>query len=389
LVHPLATESVNWISGRSDPLATFFCLLALCLMLRFIDGSSVILAWPAALLLLAGGLSKEVAVALFPAVIVFLLIYRGGDPTGRRRLPPGWRFSVCVPFLLGLFGYLYLRTSSLQQIDRGLSKVAAVTEAESIGTRLVEMTTAFGFYVKKLWIPQPLSFAIDEVAPGYLWVGILALALLIGLVARRDLVAGLVLCLTFTIGPALLNATLRIAWTPYAERYLYLPAAFSCMTLLLAAVPPCTRFSRLPTILFVVLFLLYLPTTVQRNLLWGDTNAFAQVTYEQNSQNPSVINMYAIALAGDESYEKARQEFTKALRLNPDYLNTYETWARMELYVNDPLAARDVLEPFFAGEISTNRKIEKIICEIESLLENTAINRQIQPRSVGSQSLIH
>ncbi|PLX81419.1 MAG: hypothetical protein C0614_06545, partial [Desulfuromonas sp.] len=46
LIHPINTESVNWISGRSDPLAALFCLLATWIIVKLITTpSSSSLPW--------------------------------------------------------------------------------------------------------------------------------------------------------------------------------------------------------------------------------------------------------------------------------------------------------------------------------------------------------
>jgi tetratricopeptide (TPR) repeat protein len=94
-VHPVHTESVAWIAGRTDLLAFFLALLALDLRER--RGSTVL----APLALLAGLLAKEMAAV---AVAWAFLI----DLTAQRRTAAD-AFRRCLPLVLTLLGYACVR----------------------------------------------------------------------------------------------------------------------------------------------------------------------------------------------------------------------------------------------------------------------------------------
>ena len=76
LVHPINTESVNWISGRTDPLAAFFSLIATYLVLSSMQTKNRCGLWMASLFIILGSMSKEVAFFCFPAMVLFLLLYK-------------------------------------------------------------------------------------------------------------------------------------------------------------------------------------------------------------------------------------------------------------------------------------------------------------------------
>ena len=74
-LHPLTTESVYWLSGRTDLLAGQFVLLATLLVARTVRGASVALLVPAFLLVVVGAMAKETALAFIPGMF---LIWWGG-----------------------------------------------------------------------------------------------------------------------------------------------------------------------------------------------------------------------------------------------------------------------------------------------------------------------
>ncbi len=389
LVHPINTESINWISGRTDPLAAFFALIATYFVLSSIQNTSRPHLWVASLFIILGSMSKEVAFFCFPAFILFLLLYKPGRTHPAYFISWTWRFTAIVPFLCGGFIYFFLRSASFKHVDHGVSKV---TDAEAYGlpvSVIKQFITDFGFYSKKLLVPQPLTLAIDSVHPNYFWLGIIAIILIIFLVFMRNYLMGMALLITLTISPALLNALLKIAWTPYAERYLYLPSAFLCIAIALPKSFGNTTILRLQKVLLVILICLFLPTTVNRNLLWAKPLEMTRLSHQQNPENPTIWSMYAVMLANKEYYDEARIEFNKVLLKNPDHLFTHESLASMEMYIKDPDAARETLESFFNKELKPNRKILQVMLESNQerlkMAKTVEVYHQIRTELIDTQ----
>jgi hypothetical protein len=128
--------------------------------------------------------------------------------------------------------------------------------------------------------------------------------------------AGMLFLLLASIAPALVNAVHKIAWTPYAERYLYLPTALFALTL-------CSLLARRASkgipcqLLLALLLLYYLPITLQRNLLWADQQGYLQLAVEQSPGNAMLRNNYGVVLATFGNMEQARREFVVAGTLDP------------------------------------------------------------------------
>jgi tetratricopeptide (TPR) repeat protein len=363
LVHPINTESVNWISGRGDPLAAFFILIATYLVLLSMQDLTKHRLWLASLFMLLGSMSKEAAFFSFPAMALFLLLYQEVRLNSSSSPGWSWRLTAVLPFFFGGASYFFLRTASFKQVDKGITKVTDTEAYQSPITVMQQVITDFGFYIKKLFIPQPLVWSIDHVSADYFWFGIVAIILLLLLLFLRNRLMGMALLIALTIFPALLNSLLHIAWTPYAERYLYMPSAFLCIALALPPALDRSIIQKSQKILLILLICFFLPTTVSRNGLWAEPLELTRLTHQQNPGNPTIWGMYAVMLANQEHYDQARNEFNHILLKHPGHLYTHYSRAKMEMYVKDPDAARETLEKFFNKELEPNRKILQVMLE--------------------------
>ena len=314
-IHPLTTEPVNWISGRTDLLAGFFALLTLNLFWYNRRGPD---AWSldclAALSLLLGLFGKEVAAAAF-LVILAALFWRELNfaiTAWRQRL------RILLPYVITLWGYFSLRSGSFLLLDNGVrSAITGTKGAEhfTFWNKIIIGLKALGFYATKIIWPFPLNFAIVEVnAPLSLSAAFLVLVLLAWLCLRRQGTFSFLLVSTFLfVSPALLVATSKMAWTPLAERYLYIPLMFFAC----AMVPFLGQ--RLSTKLGVALFGVLLMglswATVSRNLVWqNNLTLFADVV----QKSPTFVaghNEYAVALARAGKVEEAKEHFAIAARI--------------------------------------------------------------------------
>jgi tetratricopeptide (TPR) repeat protein len=198
---PRLTESVAWVSGRTDPAATLFSLAAL-------------LFWPrrplaAALALFLGLLSKETAIAAFVAMLVY----------DRRR----WR-RASLPGLAVLI-YLALRYHALHGYaasfpPRTFARAAANT-CEAIGR--------YAFMLLDPFQPRLQIGALDAPNVGFALAGVLVLILALTLLVRhrRDFSphARMALALGVTALALVIHVVRLDLMVVAADRFLYLPVA--------------------------------------------------------------------------------------------------------------------------------------------------------------------
>ncbi len=380
LVHPANTESINWISGRSDPLATLFSLLGAYFFLLALQYLKQWPFWMASAMILAGGLTKEVALFIYPGCILILLLIK---PAREGLMPtePGkpWRLLACLPFVAGGLLYGYLRSAAYTTADLGAEMILESTVSQaSLWFKFETMLAAFGFYLKKLVVPFPLSFAIGGIDPVYFWVGLFSGLLLLIPLLRRDRIAAILLLMLLPLIPALVVPVVKFAFMPaYAERYLYLSTAFLAIGLAVLLFEKC-RSEKSAALLLLFLVIAYLPGSIQRNLMWTDHVRLLETADVQALEFPGFWHAYCVALANDEQFDRARSEFGKLLARHPEDQPAYINLAKMELYINDPEAARQAMAPLFAGRIEPNEASLNVMVELNRarLATNHSIENQ-------------
>jgi len=306
-LHPLNVEAVAWIAGRTDPMAALFVLAACSFLLRWLD----VLRWRDACCCIcfcaAAVLTKEVSSAFAAAALLFVLAWPGMATRQQRVYAVG--AMVLSGVLLVVLVLMYLKgTSSLGRFIEGSNRQGF--------SLIVDSLTAFGFYVKKLFVPLPLNFAITEVHPAYSVLGggtFLSLCWML----RRHRLAGLCLAAAALLMlPAVLIASRQVAWTPYAERYLYQSSAFFSLGVC-AAVLELRK--NLQTVCIAVLIILLCGAAVssmQRVLLWKDKLAFYKDAVAKSPGFGSVYNELGGHLLQHGEVDKAAEAFAMADRLN-------------------------------------------------------------------------
>jgi tetratricopeptide (TPR) repeat protein len=177
-LHPVHSESVAFISGRTDVLATLFALAALLAYGRWRASSRL---WWALLSVTAFALailSKEVAVVLLALLALWDRLVEG-DLRSRRAL--GLAALRYAPYVAVLAGYLLLRRFALGHMGVG---PVHFPWADG-GSRLLTGLKMAGWYARIMLVPYPenlyYSVPVDSPPLGHLWW--LAVTLLVGLVA--------------------------------------------------------------------------------------------------------------------------------------------------------------------------------------------------------------
>jgi tetratricopeptide (TPR) repeat protein len=116
--------------------------------------------------------------------------------------------------------------------------------------------------------------------------------------------------------PALILATKQIAWTPLAERYMYMPTAFLCIgTSCLLFLLQKKNLHRLAPLIILVACIAG-AVSFQRNLLWKDKLAFYQDAVAKSPGFGSVYNELGGVFLQQRKIDKAAEAFAVADRLN-------------------------------------------------------------------------
>ncbi len=346
-IHPLNTEAVSYISGRSSALATIEYLYGMLFFISAMEDTSIFkctyTSLPSqmpkkaifkficgALLFVLGIGTKEIIITL-PAmaiVIAGFVIYNSfGFSTMFRRL---------MPFLMLFCGLIILFV--LYRIIN-LGGIIGINEA--IGRpRTVNMMTEIGVIVF-YYLPREFfigKLCIDPVAP-----------LILSIFEPSFIFAFIIICTVFAIGiytykkmPIIL---LGIIWyfvtiSPtssfiplndlVAERRTYLPnfgfslsfAGISFMLIYLLS-KKARWLALLATGIVIIMLICAAKKTVDRNVLYLDKTKFWEDTLACAPDNPRVLANLGSRYENIGQYKKAESMYLKSLKINVDNPNVY------------------------------------------------------------------
>lgn len=311
-LHPLATESVSWISGRTDVLAGFFLLSSFILILISLKKNNKLAVCGAAIFLLTAALAKEVAVFIIPGLLWFIVVYPQPPLSLFRRFKSRW-FLLAAP-TLGIIVYFVMRNFAMAR-DSGINHVLSGVSATSAsgGYNLLDkvriLFKVYGFYFKKLFIPWPLNFGIIEVSGWYVLAGVFLAGLLIWFFIRKDIFGALGLISFCALSPAILIPFGKMTWTPIAERYLYVSIAFFAPMAAISWVCLSKRWDPVPlrrgSYIAMLIVAVFFITTLHRAWIWQDNQRLYADTVKKSPNFLPAKSELASALIQNGENRKA------------------------------------------------------------------------------------
>lgn len=313
-LHPINSESVNWISGRTDLFAGMFIFFAIYCLIRSIQEQSKRFAIYALGTALIGTLTKETAIMFIPAAL--LIIKYWPDLSQNLTRYRTWRTRyLLVPIVISSC----LAASILILVyvkGRGNSAISIVFEGST--NVFIRSFEAFGFYAKKIFLPLPLNMAIVEVSPLYAILGIITLAVLL-VTFKRSGIYGIFFALSALFAlPSLIVASTSFTWTPFGERYLYIPSAFAVIGSLECSRRSLEKWNGVKWFLPIVsvVIALFSIATFQRSVIWGDNLAFMEDMVAKSPNFGVARNQYGGLLKEAGRYDEAKKQYIIASQLN-------------------------------------------------------------------------
>lgn len=320
VLHPLNTEVVMWISARQDLICCFFFLISLILFFRLKNKLNLLTLGYFFVAYLFALLSKEVALILLVIVPLYLILeYRFTNLKGTAAI-------ISTLSAAGII-YLFMRSGKKAVADTGLTKVlATVVSTGKDQPSYLDGIAAFGFYLQKLIWPFPLNFAIIKFNH-HIALAVLVFSLLVaGVLFLRKRLFRLPLLIIFLAIILPVAAYLsKMPWTPYAERYLYLPmVGFSLLVALM-----CREAKRMSYLVPIVLALLLAVPTIYRVNLWADPVAFWN---DVVIKSPTFHRGYlgrAAALIDTHDYAAAEADLQQALSMGYNYASVWQNLGKI------------------------------------------------------------
>jgi Tfp pilus assembly protein PilF len=251
LLHPLQTESVDYIAGRSELMAGFFFFAAWLVFLRAFESETRFTTAIQVLLLAAAAvLSKESAISLPAILIVTDLCWAKRSPSAQLRR----RLKLYVPCVLGAVAGAVL---VLRSLSAGTS--AGADAGTSAFSYALTQCRVILIYLRLFLIPAgqngdwqlPFFHSPWTDGAGFYVLAILAFFAAIVWLGKRDRLAAFgLLVFILMLAPTSSFVPIKDA---LAERRMYAPIAGLILALLALAVRLRLSGSRLRTVAIVIL----------------------------------------------------------------------------------------------------------------------------------------
>ncbi len=351
--HPIHTESVTWISGRTDIIAGMFFLSAFYLyqkaihsplpdeknsslcnreVLKLFFKQSKIFYVCSIILFALAMLCKEM-VATLPFLIIAYTHFFVGLRNGRQ-CKISLLLSTPYFFVILLYGITRFVILGIHTVDNPGGE-----EMKGFYPAFFSFTKTIFIYLFRLiypahlnaYIQNPMSFSISE--PPVI-SSIFGVALLIFMVVwLKKRWAGMSFLILFYLVTLLpLSNFIRIS-APWdmgfvtAERFLYIPSLGFCgiiSVLLTAAWKSSFSILRYTTVsLFIALLIFYSGQTLLRNRDWIDEKTFFSKTLKEAPNAALLHHAMGNVYVREENYEKALDYYKNSLKLYPLYHAAY------------------------------------------------------------------
>jgi len=323
-VHPIHTESIAWISGRTDLLCACFLLLA---FLSFARISCSTGWWQTAhrlaspLFLLVALWSKETAIVL----PVLLIAYDG--VFGPKTQPRNWVKRHASYWIVATL-YLLSRVFILGSVG------PAMHRERTWYTAFLTSVKMFGLYLKHIFYPMPLNAELDMLLPKSLFeipvlLSLLAGAALILVLLRTEKtskpISFGILWFFATLLPVLQLIPLQ---ERVAERFLYIPSIGFAVVLSVILSRAYRLISpRWAKVLMVggitMLMAMCAYAITNRNRDWKDEITLYSATIRDAPHAPRAHYNLGTIYLGRKQYDRAIPFLREATRLKPDYVEAF------------------------------------------------------------------
>jgi len=335
-VHPVQTEAVTYISGRSDPMAALFVVLAIILFEKKLFMSCAFF--------ILGILSKESAL-IAPFLLALYLLFRKGS------IKP--YLKRILPFIFIMIFYSLLRVTILdfsRTVPENLPKPFFYVP---IYLRFSTFMKTLPVYFKILLWPFGLHMERD-------------MDLAVSIFEPQALLGFTMLIFAFFIAYSLRKANRPLlfsaAWFFIAifpnsniipinaliyEHWLYMPSLGFFITIglgLEALLKKGRVFKYISILLALAISLFYMWRTIERNKEWHDPISFYESTIKYMPNSVRLHNNLAMAYTESGRREDAIREYKRAIELGDYYPQTHYNLSNIYINKGDYVSAVEELK---------------------------------------------
>lgn len=333
-VHPIHAEAVDFNSARSTLLVTLFSLLAIFLHRNAVERNKFLFALGGALAVLAGLLSKEVAIGVIPFIAALEVLQRCNSSYIIRN-----SLVRLSPYVVSVVFYWVLRSNALDLSG------ARIELFQGLLTRLIYNAYIIPKYILSLAWPLNLSpfYLIPEdlkpIAFQLIFSWIIITAFLWWIVSCGTQTAvrcGIAWLVIFWLP---VSGIVDIPSSPVADRYFYMPA----LGIWLLLGEPLARLYSTEAVgkifrrtIVVVLFLCLAGLTFRQNQYWKNgVTVFSRVLQLAPESVYAYHNLGCAYLEEQNNLPLAENAFIKAMALDPAFPRLHDKLGYIKMQQGD------------------------------------------------------
>jgi Flp pilus assembly protein TadD len=319
-VHPIHTESVTWIAGRTDVLSATFFLAALLLYIKSVStghGKGIYFYLGSLTAFAVSLFAKEMSITLLPVIILYDCCFREvsvNQRTGGRYSRYSGYLAVTVLYLAGKF-LLYSRGFEISLYPGG-----------NLYTSVLTMSKAVVFYIRKLIVPVNLSIShlfpvsISVLDPHVL----VSISIITALVVTAVMIRKRSRETSFSIGYFFITLLpvchlIPIPGGVVAERYLYIPSiGFVVFLAILLDKISRSYGRRYAIVISMVILALYSMGTMKRNRDWRDETTLWTKTIDLYPGNGAAYLYRGHTYWERGIYPESVSDYSKAIEITPN-----------------------------------------------------------------------
>lgn len=325
-VFPMHVQSVAWISGRTDVIATLFALLSLWFYVRWRKQGRLVPALGSLLCYGLALLGKEVAIVL-PAVILVYELLPTTDP-GPKRTNARWLalLGMCVltaAYFVVRHFLFHATVGALPRVTHGFADAAALS------------FSIVAHYAYKLIYPFRLDPVADFAPPTHFFnrdtlVGVAVVALVVASVIRWRRQAAFVFGVAVIVFGLIPVLQIVPANTVLSEHLLYFPSIGFALLVALAVGYFLGRRRTATIAASCALLLACSARTVMGTLVWKNDFILFQRAVAISPESPIAHFDFGVSLGLKGRNEEAIAEFRRATEISPDYADAWSVMGRTE-----------------------------------------------------------
>ena len=325
-IHPIAIESVTWISGGVYALYSVCFLVSLYFYIQPKTVFTQLVSLGAFILSLA---ISEKAVSLVALFFLYEWFFGASRRIQWKRMIP---YGVVSLIVIVFYGF--------KLGDRTASIAASLYQSDTgIRNPLVQIPVAITTYLELFLVPRNLTLYHSELV--ITWWSFVVRALVTGaagmlavyLFLKRKPLGFWMLWFVVALLPTL--TPFKIGWI-VAERYCYL--ALVGLSVLFAILFDAVLHRKrlyVPTFIFGLVVLLFFCTqTLSRNAEWVSEDTLWIATARTSPSSPVTWNNMGDVYGRHGQYERAAAMFLRAIAIHPQYADAYHNLASTYLSMN-------------------------------------------------------